>query len=63
MTRKDYVIIAETLSNLMSDFNNGGDDTVSLTLVAHELAEALASDNVRFDRSRFLTACGVKEVN
>jgi hypothetical protein len=60
MTRKDYVMIAETLADLMADFNNGGDDTVSLTLVAVELAETLAKDNPRFDRDRFLTACGVK---
>ncbi len=60
MTRKDYVLIAETLADLMADFNNGGDDTVSLTLVAVELAETLAKDNPRFDRDRFLTACGVK---
>lgn len=59
MTRKDYVMIAETLADLMADFNNGGDDTISLTLVAVELAETLAKDNPRFDRARFLTACGV----
>ena len=60
MTRKDYVLIADTLVNLMSDFNNCGDDSVSLSLVAEELADTLAKDNPRFDRARFLTACGVK---
>ena len=60
MTRKDYVLIADTLANLMSDFNNGGEDSVSLSLVAEELATALETDNPRFDRARFLTACGVK---
>ena len=60
MTRKDYVLIADTLSNLMKDFNNCGDDSVSLSLVAEELADTLANDNPRFDRARFLDACGVK---
>jgi hypothetical protein len=60
MTRKDYVLIADTLANLMQDFNNCGDDSVSLSLVAEELADTLATDNPRFDRARFLTACGVK---
>ena len=59
MTRKDYVLIAETLANLMNDFNNGGEDSVSLSLVAQELADALQGDNPRFDRARFLDACGV----
>ena len=60
MTRKDYVLIAQTLSDLMKDFNNCGDDSVSLSLVAEELADTLANDNPRFDRARFLEACGVK---
>ena len=30
-----------------------------IDLVAYWLAQALASDTVRFDRERFLTACGV----
>jgi hypothetical protein len=60
MTRKDYVLIADTLANLMQDFNNCGDDSVSLSLVAQELADTLAKDNPRFDSARFLTACGVK---
>jgi hypothetical protein len=59
MTRKDYVLIADTLANLMQDFNNCGDDSVSLSLVAEELARALQADNDRFDSARFLTACGV----
>ena len=60
MTRKDYVLIADTLANLMSDFNNGGEDSISLSLVAEELATALETDNPRFNRARFLDACGVK---
>ena len=60
MTRKDYEIIAEVICNLMQDFNNSGSDEVSLSLVAGEMADALQGTNPRFDRARFLTACGVK---
>jgi|688.fasta_scaffold1114103_3 hypothetical protein len=60
MTRKDYILIAKTISDLMADFNNCGDDSVSLALVSQELASALKTDNPRFDTARFLTACGVK---
>ena len=60
MTRKDYVMIAEVIADLMADFNNGRSDEVSLSLVAQELANALKADNDRFDSARFLTACGVK---
>jgi hypothetical protein len=61
MTRKDFQLIADTISNLAADFNNGGSDEVSLSLVAQELADALATTNSQFNRARFLTACGVKQ--
>lgn len=61
MTRKDFELIAKVLADLNSDFNNGDDDTVSLSLVATELADALKAENPRFDRERFLIAAGVWE--
>ena len=60
MTKKDYELIAATLNRLRVDFDNGGDDTISLRLVAEELADSLARENVRFNEALFLTACGVK---
>lgn len=59
MTRKDFELIARVFSDLNADFNNGGSDSVSLSLVAEELADALATTNGAFDRVRFLAACGV----
>ena len=59
MTRKDYELIAETINRLRVDFDNGGDDTISLALVADELADALETTNPRFNRELFLDACGV----
>jgi hypothetical protein len=53
MTRKDYVMIADVLAVAWwasSDQRNH---------IAHDLADALEADNPRFDRARFLTACGV----
>jgi hypothetical protein len=60
MTKKDFELIAGVISQISADFSNGGEDTVSLSLVAGELALALAGTNERFDREIFLTACGVK---
>jgi len=61
MTRKDYVIIAETIANLREQQKDSGPFTnnPSLKDVAEELAHALGEDNPRFDRARFLDACGV----
>jgi hypothetical protein len=61
MTRKDYELIAGAIANLRGQQLDGGALTNPPTLreVASELATELATTNPRFDRARFLTACGV----
>jgi len=61
MTRKDYVLIANAISDLMISQRDRGAfaHAPSLDEVARELAYALEGDNPRFDRARFLQACGV----
>lgn len=54
MTRQDFQLIADVISNLNSD---GGDP---YTYVAEAFADKLADTNPNFDRARFLKACGVK---
>lgn len=46
MTKKDYILIAEALRRARTY----GTDAAS------EIADALKSDNARFDRNRFLAA-------
>lgn len=48
MTKKDYEKIALAIAT--------GEDIINLTL---ELAEIFQADNPRFDRKRFLEACGL----
>jgi hypothetical protein len=57
MTRKDYVLIAQTLAQFTGDSG----DVIDRDAIAQKLADALATDNPRFDRFRFLVACGVYE--
>ncbi len=52
MTRKDYELIAQAIADVWCD-------AVAQKDIAESLAEALAGDNPRFDRARFLSACGV----
>jgi len=62
MTRKDYVLIAETIKgaiNYEQDFNNDQSKVNGFKSLALALALTLESDNPRFDRHRFLVACGV----
>lgn len=63
MTRKDYVLISDVLKNERPDrdgtrWADGARDEWST--IAMNIARALASDNPRFDRARFLKACGVE---
>jgi hypothetical protein len=61
MTRKDYKLIAEVLKSGMENWagwNEKPEEVLSGT--ARSLATKLAQDNPRFDRAKFLEACGVK---
>ncbi len=68
MTRKDYVLIAETLlaermrviDSREYDDGEREDYETQCERDARALADALANDNPRFDRERFLKACGVQ---
>jgi len=57
MTRKDYQLIAEVFANFGQIIEL--EETIAAD-IARNLANALQADNPRFDRDRFLTACGVK---
>jgi hypothetical protein len=70
MTRKDYVLIADTIAQFSRDIAHEQFDTESeagilmlageraaLHTLAHRLADQLRQDNYRFDRSRFIDAC------
>jgi hypothetical protein len=70
MTRKDYVLIADTIAQVSRDIASdqspdasdrhrailSGERLATYT-IAHRLAEQLHQDNPRFDRSRFIQAC------
>jgi hypothetical protein len=60
MTRKDYVLIAAALreSHIYDEHEATALNQHAFT--ARCLSAALAKDNPRFDRERFLTACGVQ---
>ncbi|HET6725866.1 MAG TPA: hypothetical protein VFH85_07670 [Gammaproteobacteria bacterium] len=63
MTRKDYELIAAAIRSALPTALVAAD--LPLLNQAHgntalRLAAALASDNPRFDRARFLKACGVQ---
>lgn len=63
MTRKDYVAIAAMFNKRGELARNIQNTAVRLTHyreIAGDLADVLAQDNPRFDRARFLKACGIQ---
>jgi hypothetical protein len=72
MTRKDYVMIADTIRELLADIDRDGSGAIHSDKIPHVLAgerigvhtlamrlgEQLRQDNPRFDRTRFMAACG-----
>lgn len=54
MTKKDYIAIAKVLSNSHHEAGR-----IAVTIIAIGMADMLANDNPKFNRQRFLDACGV----
>lgn len=66
MTKKDYVLIADSIYRTIQVQNWTEKNKVrkqakyaAMRLVANDLAGSLYGDNPRFDCERFLKACGV----
>lgn len=57
MTRKDFFIIARVLK----EYSAEGGVTIERDDIAHRLANEMAIAYPRFDRRKFLVACGVYE--
>lgn len=58
MTKKDYERIAAALAASKMDRPTDA-QIVQHRFSCARIADALAADNTRFDRARFLAACGV----
>lgn len=62
MTRKDYQIIANGIHLSLRDPQTGivlpERERAAAALVAQSIATELEHDNPRFDRAKFLRACG-----
>lgn len=58
MTRKDYILISDALRTVRQA-NSTTAHGLAIDDAALHLATRLANDNPRFDRARFLAACGV----
>lgn len=67
MTRKDYVMIAETIRELLGDIDREPPrmrevlrgERMGVASVALRLGVQLRQDNPRFDLTRFIEACGL----
>jgi len=67
MTRKDYVLIADAIRQLLADIDREPagmrevltGERIGVRSVALRLADQLRQDNPRFDRTRFIEACGL----
>lgn len=64
MTRKDYELIAAVLADYapkgLGFINSEREAQIGQWLdMVDDMADALAKDNPRFDKDRFLRACGV----
>jgi urease gamma subunit len=61
MTRKDYELIANTISGTIMEYSRQGEDIAEIMRdLAENIATGLEADNPLFNRAKFFTACGVE---
>lgn len=63
MTKKDYELIANQVlmvRQLFAGTSIASESWEVLTGLSYQLAKALKEENDKFDKDKFLTACGVK---
>jgi hypothetical protein len=60
MTRKDYEKFARMLRNELNASGTSKEFRSCVEYAAGVAARVFAEDNPRFDKQRFLTACGVE---
>ena len=62
MTKKDYIEISDAISSQYHAPREPSETVIfreAITDVAYSLILVFESDNPRFDRAKFLTACGI----
>ena len=60
MSKKNYIAIAEIMRKHVEDCEHSPAELVRVELIASSLAGYFASENSRFDRKVFLSACGIE---
>ena len=58
MTKKDYILLADAFKGYFPLHRYEGG--LAKTALARRVADALEKDNPRFNREKFLAACGVE---
>ncbi len=63
MTKKDYVLIAKVIKEYLDNGDNDQIDGIAgVERLTRMLADKLGKENTRFDKNRFLKACGLYNV-
>lgn len=59
MRKKDYELIASQIKWTSTAYGYGDSERNAVRQVAHELANVFEQEYPKFDRQKFLTACGI----
>lgn len=61
MTKKDYELLAAAVRAALHEAGSNLSFESGVIATAEKLADRLALDNQRFDRARFIAACGIED--
>ncbi len=63
MTKKDFQLIAEVLNDVITGGALCMDSEDDQRDLVRQFADALATTNPQFNREKFATACGIKDID
>lgn len=58
MTRKDYIAFAKAIKNTLDETGETLDHSPVMQKMVQKTADVFVADNPRFDRPKFIQACG-----
>jgi hypothetical protein len=61
MTKKHFIKIAAAFNTEYTSPWRNESERYMLSRLAHQITDAAQEDNPRFDRKRFLKACGIEQ--
>jgi len=61
MTKTDYEMVASVIKFTLETYQDNPESILTISILVDRLADELEFDNPKFNRNKFLNACGIEQ--